>query len=106
MKENCPVYKMVLSTFQRELWDTAVSGNSRLNSVSRDSFYCVIPHLGCPKAVVFQDFNLLVNNSVSQNLEGRTISNPSEELPQEELHPVRFLPRRGQVHTEVSWPAG
>lgn len=37
MKENCPVFKMVLSTFQRELCDTAACSNSRLNSVSQET---------------------------------------------------------------------
>lgn len=36
IKENCPVFKMVLSTFQRELCDTSACSNNRLNSVSQE----------------------------------------------------------------------
>lgn len=36
IKENCPVLRMVLSAFQRELCDTAACSNSRLNPVSQE----------------------------------------------------------------------
>lgn len=36
MKEDCSVLKMVLSTFQRALCDTAAWSNSRQNSLSQE----------------------------------------------------------------------
>lgn len=71
MKKNCPVFKMVLPAFQRELYDTAAWNTRRVNS---DPFLnCVIHLLDCPKETIFQYFALLADSIVPQHSELRTV---------------------------------